>query len=322
MGPQPSSTQVNDILVDPGTLAHLAMVIEVSTSPKPGLVCPDNQGAHQDMDYQLFLTSANSLKPYLMNCYLIGQNLATLDPPSVFKALKTAGKEADQTMLTATSGVNTHKGAIFTLGILVGASGILAANNQPITPKTICQTAALMVEGIVDKELIKLRQAVPNRPLSAGEKLFLMHGTMGIRKEAQDGFPTALRAFESLRYLKSIGISLETALPQIFLGILVEADDSNLIWRGGVKGLKTAKQEAIKALKLGGMLTAEGRYVIDSMVDKFVVLNLSPGGSADLLAAAIFFLLIDRIEQLCDPDLKRLLGQKTKGHNEQRPLLN
>jgi triphosphoribosyl-dephospho-CoA synthetase len=246
------------------------------------------------MDYPMFLESACSLRPYFEKCALIGQKFCQEPPKTVFLRLREAGIKAETNMLKVTNGVNTHKGAIFSLGLIVGAAGRLRGLHKLLSATSIGLVAASLVEGIVRDELTTLRDKIPNKSLSIGEKLFLKYGVGGIRREAEAGFPTAVMACQCLKNLLNYGVPLEIALPQVLLIIIKQSFDTNLLWRGGLKGVHYAKQSVADALNKGGWLAPAGQVIVGHMVGEFARQNLSPGGSADLLAVAIFFLLVDQ----------------------------
>lgn len=277
-------------------LAHKAALMEVGASPKPGLVCPDHNGAHTDMDYPLFVASADALLPYFEECASIGRDRRADAPDAIFPLLRKAGVRAEKAMFAATNGVNTHKGLIFSMGLAVAAAGRLAGQNRPVWPDPTASEAASFVKGIVARDLHPLRASLPNRPLTAGERLFLEHGAAGIRQEAESGFPSALGAFYRLYYMYG-GMPLEKALPHILLWIIATTTDTNILSRGGMPGLEYARQSAATVLDLGGMATKEGRAGVLAMRDAFVARNLSPGGSADILALAAFFWLLQHHEE-------------------------
>ena len=109
-------------------------------TPKPGLIDLLNSGSHRDMDMYSFLASAASLYPYFAECVKIGRETADRPAPETFAALRCPGKLAEAGMLRATGGVNTHKGAIFTLGVICGALGRLAweGRHSPAAVISLC----------------------------------------------------------------------------------------------------------------------------------------------------------------------------------------
>ncbi|MDO5391814.1 MAG: citrate lyase holo-[acyl-carrier protein] synthase [Eubacteriales bacterium] len=119
------------------SLACRALLYEVCTTPKPGLVDRSNSGSHQDMDVFTFISSASALWPYFETCTRIGMATAKLPAPETFLRLRSAGKKAEADMFSATGGVNTHKGAIFSVGILCAALGRLPEEQWKIPDKVL-----------------------------------------------------------------------------------------------------------------------------------------------------------------------------------------
>ncbi len=288
--PEERLKKILPALSDVAALAHRAMLTEAQASPKPGLVCPNHNGSHKDMDYPLFVTSADSLRPYLLRCVEIGLETCEKKPEEVFPLLRAAGCDAEKAMFTATKGVNTHKGQIFSLGLLCAACGRRMARDFELEPEYVAADAAAFIRGIVVRDLEPLKTTLPRRKLTAGERLYLEHGATGIRGEAEAGFPAAFAAYRALA--ADVDQPFELSIPQSLLRIMAESTDSNLLHRGGAEGLAYARFEAQKALTLGGMYTEEGKDAVMVMRDEFPRRNLSPGGSADLLAVCIFFLLL------------------------------
>jgi len=148
-------------------LAVQSLLAEARTTPKPGLVDRNNNGSHRDMCLNSFVASANALRPYFSECTAIGQQTRQQSPEETFLLLRQAGIRAEQTMLAATGGVNTHKGAIFTLGILCGAAGRLWTAEKPFArEKHILKEAAQMVRPFVKADF-----AAIDTPKTAGETI-------------------------------------------------------------------------------------------------------------------------------------------------------
>jgi triphosphoribosyl-dephospho-CoA synthetase len=276
---------------DIADFAHAAVLMEAGSSPKPELVCPDHNGAHNDMDYPLFVVSADSLKPYLFECATMGFETCKQDECEVFSLLRAAGVRAEKAMFTATKGVNMHKGMIFSMGLITAAAGQLLGKEIFPAPESVAREASFFVAGIVARDLLPLTEKLPDRKLTAGKKLYLEHGIPEIRQEAESAFPSAVAAF---RYLRSLlpSLPLEKALPQTLLYLMVTTDDTNILWRGGPSGLAFVREAVRRALNKGGLSTEKGERYVYALREEFVVRNLSPGGSADLLALTAFFNLI------------------------------
>jgi triphosphoribosyl-dephospho-CoA synthase len=184
-------------------------------------------------------------------------------------------------MLRATGGVNTHRGAIFALGLLAAAAGRLAREGRP------CRGAAL---GDVVREGwgAELRRLAP-APASHGAAAARAHGVAGAREEAARGFPHVFEvALPALEASLARGAGPEAARVQCLLALVARLPDTNLLHRGGADGLALARGAARAFLRAGGVHRPGWRARAEGMHRALVARNLSPGGSADLLAAALF----------------------------------
>jgi holo-ACP synthase/triphosphoribosyl-dephospho-CoA synthase len=252
-------------------LAVQSLLDEASTTPKPGLVDRNNNGSHKDMCLETFINSANALRPYFTECVAIGQKNVHLSAEETFRHLRQAGIQAEKIMLEATGGVNTHKGAIFTLGILCGCVGRHADN--------IFSEAALMgKEAEKDFALVKGD--------TAGECLYLQKKLRGIRGEVADGLPSVANiGLPILQRALEQGLTEEQAAACTLLYLIAHVEDTNLYHRGGDSGAAFAKQAVQTLLTHTPFPTKEEIETLDKV---FIQKNLSPGGCADLLAASIF----------------------------------
>ena len=261
-----------------GALAVKSLLFEVCTTPKPGLVDRLNNGSHRDMDLFTFLASCAALQPYFTGCALAGIQSASAAPRTLLEQLRFWGKQAEQTMLRATKGINTHKGAIFTLGILCAAAGRLEDSQR--CPEAICAQAAAMTQGIVKTDL----EGADSQ--TTGEKLYAQYGITGIRGQAEAGFPVLLQVgLPTLEAGLSNGLSLEESGCAVLLHLMCAITDTNLIARSDLDTQKAVCREV-------GMLLAQTPFpsaeALERLNDSFIQRNLSPGGSADLLAATYF----------------------------------
>ncbi len=264
-----------------GKAAVDALIFEVETTPKPGLVDKNNNGSHTDMDLPLFLKSAKALESYFTEAVKIG--MQTPDLEVCFSKLRLSGLQAEERMFSVTGGVNTHKGAIFTLGLLCGSIGSIWSVQTPFAgaekvlerAKEICQKAL--------QEDFKLPAQ------TYGQKLYKTLGLKGIRGEAINGFPNLLSAFGAFTQSLAQGNSENDAGVITLLHLIADVEDTNLYHRGGTEGAEFAKAEAKKLLDNPDM------EAVAALDKTFMEKNLSPGGSADLLAAAWFlhFLSVD-----------------------------
>ena len=261
---------------DIGAAAVQSLIDEVRTTPKPGLVDRRNNGSHQDMDLSLFEASAQALKPHFCRCVTLGQETATLSPEETFSALRQAGLHAEETMLGVTGGVNTHKGAIYSLGLLCGSIGRIGSTD---TDAVLDQCQA-MVHSSVQADFASATGK------TAGERLYLQYGIRGIRGEAADGFPSVKNiGLPRLRQALTDGLSPNDAGAVTLLHLIAQVTDTNLYHRGGESGARWAADCAKQLLNQHPYPTASQLEELD---DAFISRNLSPGGSADLLAVTYF----------------------------------
>lgn len=263
-----------------GDLAVQALVDEVQTTPKPGLVDLRNNGSHRDMDAALFRTSAEALRPYFRRCAEIGQQTSGSSPEQTFAQLRQAGQQAEQTMFAATGGVNTHKGAIFTLGILCGAAGRLWQPVPGWTEQALFSQVQAMTAGPVGRDF----QDGPAD--TAGMKLYREQGIRGIRGEVMEGLPSVANiGLPAYRAGLARGLDANRAGTLTLLELIAAVTDTNLRKRGGEAGARAAAQAAANLLQ-GPQLPT--RQQIEDLDDWFIQRSLSPGGCADLLAAVYF----------------------------------
>lgn len=257
------------------------LIDEVEITPKPGLVDRRNSGSHADMDTSHFIASANALRPYFDRCVGLGQQTAHLPPEQTFPLLRSAGLEAEKAMYAATGGVNTHKGAIYTLGVLCGALGRLWTPETPVAPlDQIFSQCAQLVEESVSADFAAMTGA------TAGERLYLHQGLKGIRGEVAAGLPgvanIGLRVFQ--KGLQN-GLSANHAGAVTLLHLIAGVEDTNLHHRGGREGAAWAK-DTVRALLQAAPYPDMKQ--LEQLDDAFIARRLSPGGCADLLAATCF----------------------------------
>lgn len=236
-----------------GEMAENALLAEVHFTPKPGLVDEANNGAHRDMDVPLFERSAHALRPCFEEFVRLGIQGAS---PA---ALQQAGVRAEQAMFAATGGVNTHKGAIYSGALLLHAAGRLLSGEEK---RSLCGLAA------------QTAAAIPAPTGTHGAAVRAQCG--GIRTEAVSGYPTAQAV---LRQLRQSG-----PLDALLLS-MSRLDDSTLWHRGGAEGAQLVRSRAADILAApASEREARTRRLDAELIER----NLSPGGSADLLAMAFF----------------------------------
>lgn len=261
------------------------MLKEVNLTPKPGLVDRYSNGAHKDMTLEHFHASAEAIAPYFSQFIVAGIESHARAEEQILAHIRPIGIACEQAMLSATNNVNTHKGSVFSMGLVCVAIGRLIAFNHSITPTAICRCVALFCHGIVEREL---RQA--NKKITAGQRLFLEHGLTGARGEAETGFKTVLEVSLPV-YLSLIEqkVNDEQALHQALLHLMAVNDDTNVVSRGGLQGLVWLKQRSLRLLQNGGIFHPDYISFLQQFDRDCIEKNLSPGGCADLLILTWFF---------------------------------
>lgn len=272
------------------SIAVESILHEAAATPKPGLVDRNNSGAHSDMDFFTFISSASVLHPYFLRMAEVGSRFDQSDLTLLLKKLRPIGIEAETAMFSVTGGVNTHKGLIFSLGILVASASYLFNREQQCPADKVCSMAATMCSGIVEKELKEI-----NPGNTTGEKLFSREGVKGIRGEAEKGFPSVVKA--ALPALKKSHEEWNSSLLNTLLHLMSIVEDSNIVGRKDQKTLKSVQKQSKEVLQSGGAADERGLEILKQMDLNFIEQNISPGGSADLLAVTIF---LYKIEDLCN----------------------
>jgi triphosphoribosyl-dephospho-CoA synthase len=262
-------------------LAAGALADEAMLTPKPGLVDMRGSGAHRDLSWLLMCASAAALQPAF--CRMAQAGHAIRDPQQLRHRIGAIGREAEAAMMEATGGVNTHRGAIWALGLLVTAA---ARHGGRADAATIAHGAAALA-----------RIADAHAPAATGNKGELAcreHGVGGARGQARAGFPAVLdAALPTLRLSRARGDSESQARVNALLAVMAMLDDTCLLARGGRHALRATQAGARRVLALGGIGTPRGRRALQALEMRMRILHVSPGGAADLLAAS---LLLDRIE--------------------------
>lgn len=261
--------------------AYLALHQEVDTTPKPGLVDRRNHGAHKDMGIRHFFVSANTLRPYFCRFAEKGYLTRDLTPAETFSQIRTIGMEAERAMLAATGGVNTHKGAIFSLGLLCAAAGRLTPENW--TAEALVAQCVAMTRELVERDFAGI---TPENAKTAGERLYAQYGITGIRGQAQAGFPAVMDVgLPTLKEGLQRGLSINDAGCATLLHLLAVTDDTNLIHRSDRQTQLNIRERIAALVKDNPFPSLD---MIAQLDEEFIEKNLSPGGSADLLALTYF----------------------------------
>jgi len=258
-----------------GRAATLALYDELALSPKPGLVTLIDRGSHDDMDAHTFMRSLFSLRRYFVQIAEAGAAGAD------FLVLERLGIAAEARMLAATDGVNTHRGAIFMLGLLCAAAGAALQEQGGALHPAALRDALRRHWG----EALARRSQRPS--LLPGGIAARRHGLRGASEEAALGFPVLFEtALPALQHALVRGLTTRQARLEALFHIIAVLDDSNLAHRGGLAGLRGAQCAARGFLDRGGIARPQGLREAQAIADDFVRHRLSPGGAADTLAAA------------------------------------
>ncbi|MEJ5061133.1 MULTISPECIES: triphosphoribosyl-dephospho-CoA synthase [unclassified Pseudomonas] len=275
---QPKTLTLAERLAD---LAVDALIDEADLSPKPALVDRRGNGAHTDLHLGLMHASALALWPAFKAMAEAAIEIGEIGLP-LREAIGQIGRDGEQAMLATTNGVNTHRGAIWALGLLVAAAAL--------EPKS---TAASSL-SLRAARLALLDDRYAPRPLSHGAQVALRYGARGAREEAQLGFPAVTqRALPQLKRSRAAGHGEQNARLDALLAIMTNLADTCVLYRAGEEGLQSMQLGAQAVLDAGGSANLAGRRRLHELDQQLIALNASPGGAADLLAACLF---IDRIE--------------------------
>jgi triphosphoribosyl-dephospho-CoA synthase len=265
-------------------LAVAALIDEVTLTPKPGLVDLRSRGAHRDLSWDLMCHSAWALHPTFLAMAQAGCDLGNSYPRRLRETIGAIGRRGELAMLEASGGINTHRGAIWALGLLVTAS----AQGQSQHPRAVAARAGALAR-INDR-------FAPTNTGNNGERVRREHGVGGALGQAQAGFPHALdMALPALLAAREGGSGEDAARLHALLAIIARLDDTCVLSRGGVAGLQAVQAGAASVLAVflvSGSASAPGKLALQRYEQDLLARNLSPGGAADLLAAT---LLLDSI---------------------------
>ncbi|WP_327175641.1 triphosphoribosyl-dephospho-CoA synthase [Streptomyces sp. NBC_01335] len=263
-----------------------ALLSEAALTPKPGLVDLRGKGAHADMDVALMTASALALRDTFTR--LAATGAAGHHDARLRADLARIGRDGEVAMMRATGGVNTHRGAIWALGLTVAA---VAALPHADTAAVLRKAAGVAAHPDPAAPPVRTKGA-------AARATYRVAGAVGA---ARAGFPGAARALRVLRRCRASGEDETSARLNALLACMTTLDDTCLLARGGPRALRLAQDGAAEVLRLGGAGTPAGAAALTSLDAGLLRLGLSPGGSADMLALA---LLLDATHS-DDPDATR-----------------
>jgi triphosphoribosyl-dephospho-CoA synthase len=261
-------------------LARQALVAEAELTPKPGLVDRRGAGAHADLSLDLMRRSASAITPYFAAMTAAAQTMPF--SPALRTEVAAIGRAAEFAMLQVTGGSNSHRGAIWILGLMVTAAGQGIDSN----PETIAQDASV---------LARLPDRAQPRLVSHGDMVRTCYGVTGARGEAFTGFPHVVQVgLPALRAARIRGCTETNSRLSALLNIMVRLEDTCVLYRGGAEGLAVVQKGASDVLLAGGLGSVAGGQAMLQLDHELFIRNISPGGSADLLAAT---LLLDALER-------------------------
>lgn len=276
-------------LVPPTTLPYIiaqlatqALQAELDTTPKPGLVDKDNNGAHRDMDYALMQRSIDTLHPYFVKLALLG----CADALPTHASIRDIGIEAEKAMLSATNGVNTHKGALFSMGLAVVAAAHeerkIAANEEQILKE---RNGGEDVLVSLQTTIKTLAASFPDTNGTHGSKAKLLSkgatAIKGALDNAREGYEMLFAEWLPF-YIERRKERDAHTLHKTLLRIMCDLDDTNVIYRTDLATAEEVKQEA------RALLDSFSETALKDMDRHYTTRNISPGGAADMLSLTIF----------------------------------
>ncbi len=269
-----------------------ALLYEVSATPKPGLVDRSNCGAHGDMDFYTFLDSSAALVPKFRELFCLGWNNAGTAPAALFPQLRAAGIRAESAMNTITGGINTHKGLIFSIGLVCAAYGQAAAKRVLSGRGGLIPLADVLASAAQLGQCTLSDFESESLPQTCGLSSYRTAGITGARGEAAAGFPTVTSvACPRLREWLGRGFPLNDAAAVTLLYLLCEVSDTNMIRRGGMEEAKARKAQA--AALTQGLTARNFRARLRRLDQEYIREGLSPGGCADLLAVGLLLVFLE-----------------------------
>jgi triphosphoribosyl-dephospho-CoA synthase len=276
-------------------LGRQALVAEAELTPKPGLVDRRGAGAHSDLSLAMMKCSAFAIEPYFGQMAAISRGTHPSQP--LRERLAAVGREAERAMLRTTNGSNSHKGAIWILGLLISAASM--CEDRP---------SASLVAATATKIASFECRAAP-RLVPHGDVVAKRYGVAGARGEALGGFPHVVDiGLPMLHSRRASGATENLARLDALLSIMSRLDDTCLLYRGGGEALVAAKRGAAAVQSAGGGGTATGKQRLKRRDCRLLELGLSPGGSGDLLAATLFLDALERGENEVQADRSRSEG--------------
>ncbi|MCH7383168.1 triphosphoribosyl-dephospho-CoA synthase [Acinetobacter dispersus] len=267
-------------------MAVQALIDEVNLTPKPALVDQRGSGAHDDLTLELMERSAQCLFP-MFKAMAEAAELYGEVCTALREDIGQLGRYGEHRMLQVTHGVNTHRGAIWSIGLVVTSAALILINQKKCTAELLCKTAS---------ELAKIEdQFAPIQPMTHGQKARQKFGINGAKQQAQQGFPVITEyGLAQLHRSRVKGMSESSARLDALLAMMGQLTDTCVIHRSGLEGLHKMQVGAQQVLALGGCSTTQGQQRLAQLEHDLLAIRASAGGAADLLAT---LLLLDSLEK-------------------------
>jgi holo-ACP synthase / triphosphoribosyl-dephospho-CoA synthase len=259
------------------SMALKSILYEISLTPKPGLVDKFSNGAHTDMDYNMFISSTAAISVYFNDIAKAGFAFTGDDMTKALPVIRDTGLRMEMSMFESTKNVNTQKGIIFLMGLTLFSSGYMFAREEEPGIDQFRMIIKSICKNITGRELEKPQR----RPETHGEQIYEKLKITGVRGEAENGFPTVFNY--GLPELLKFPEPDERALLRAFLAIAANNDDTNILYRSNANVLKQFRELAETALDTDNLVP---------LMDFCLAQGISPGGSADLLAVSIYIYLL------------------------------
>lgn len=274
-----------------GHLASMALQAELDTTPKPGLVDCNDNGAHRDMDHALMQRSIKALHPYFVRLAKLGFT----DKQPCHDEIVHIGIEAEREMFKATGGVNTHKGALFSIGL--AAVALAGEAFCRITQAEGCGTMAY--DDVNSKQIQSLSNSIaslarlfPDTNGTHGSKAKANNILKGALDNAREGYTQLFKAWLPF-YIDRIAEGDNYALHKTLLRIMCDLDDTNIVYRTSMETMQEVKTEARQMLDTSRNIV-NFEAALQAMNTDYIHRNISPGGSADMLSLVVFLSCVVR----------------------------
>ena len=274
-----------------GHLASMALQAELDTTPKPGLVDRNDNGAHRDMDHTLMQRSIQALHPYFVRLAQLGFT----DKQPCHDEIVNIGIEAEREMFKATGGVNTHKGALFSIGL--AAVALAGESFCRITQAEGCGTMAY--NDVNSKQIQSLSNSIaslarlfPDTNGTHGSKAKANNILKGALDNAREGYTQLFKAWLPF-YIDRIAEGDNYALHKTLLRIMCDLDDTNIVYRTSMETMQEVKTEARQMLDTSRNIV-NFEAALQAMNTDYIHRNISPGGSADMLSLVVFLSCVVR----------------------------